>query len=51
MRQDSKNLGKFLGKWNWETETRELNKANNFNNLQPAVESQDLVSHLRSKDT
>ena len=43
MQQDSKNLEKFLGKWNRETETRKLNKANNLNNLQPAGESQDLI--------
>ena len=30
MRPDSKKLGKFLGKWNVETETRKLNKAEQF---------------------
>ena len=33
MRQDSKKLGKFLGKWNGEIETRKLNKAEQFEQL------------------
>ena len=33
MRQDSKKLGKFLGKWNGETETRKLNKARQLEHL------------------
>ena len=49
--QDSKELGKFLDKWNGETETRKFNKAKELSNLQPAGESQDLISpnqgHLR----
>ena len=31
--QDSEKLGKFLGKWNGETETRKLNKAKQFEQL------------------
>ena len=30
LRQGRKQLGKFLGKWNGETETRKLNKAKQF---------------------
>lgn len=33
MWQDSKKLGKFLGKWNGETETRKLNQAKKFEQL------------------
>ena len=51
LRQDSKKLGIFRGKWNGETETRKLNKAS-LSNLQPADELQDLISpnqrHLRA---
>ena len=30
LRQDNKKVGKFLGKWNEETDTRKLNKAEQF---------------------
>ena len=33
MRQDSKKLGKFQGKWNGETEARKLNKAKQFEQI------------------
>ena len=36
LRQDSKKLGKFMGKWKGETETRKLNKTEQFELLQPA---------------
>ena len=36
LRQKSKKLGKFLGKWNGETETRKLNKAKQFKQLTPS---------------
>lgn len=45
LKQDSKKLGRFLGKWNGETKS-------NLNNLQPAGELKDLISpnqgHLRA---
>lgn len=49
LRQDSKKLGKFPGKWNEETETRSSNKARQFEQLKPASESQTLCS--LTKDT
>ena len=33
LRQDSKKLGKFLGKWNRDTESRKLNKVKQFEQL------------------
>ena len=38
VRQDSKKLRKFLGKWNGETETRKL-RPNSLSNLQTVGES------------
>ena len=33
LRKESKKLGKFLGEWNGETETRTLNKTKPFEQL------------------
>ena len=51
LRQDSKKLGKFLGKWNRETEkTINYKRSNNLTDAQPASELQNLISSL-TKDT
>ena len=51
LRQDSKKLGKFLGKWNRETEkTINYKRSNNLTDEQPASELQNLISSL-IKDT
>ena len=51
MKQDSKKLGKLLGKWNGETEIIKQDQ-NNLNTLQTVSQSQDLIfpnqGHLRA---